>query len=251
MCSFINLHLYILSTSTYPALWFPAFIVALVFATAAVEVSKAVALNTDIKDDGFTQTSKETETGKLDGKEGYEYPEINVDVGKEQEVSDETEVAHVDGVSYLDEGNDTDFDNRVFKRRTVVWGQGVLGVLDVHVRYGHGLRDSDRFPFGDSDPYVEVIAYDNYGNAVRMTTSTDRNDDSPYWNQNLNFGRRAWNRFTVQVWDRDIGYDDALSNRQTRYLSSTTPHCSNNPTDCSNIRHNAHSGYAMFDYTFQ
>ena len=373
---------------------------ALVFATAAVEVSKAVALNTDIKDDGFIQTSKETETGKLDGKEESE---ISVDAGKEQEVSDEnkeTEVAHVDGVSDLDEGNDTDFDNRVFKRHTTVRGhlhyyikyarnlpdtdgwwnnpdpyvkvvavkpsgaqytktthyiqgtrnptwnsrldmrdggcewthfkvriwdddvgsddtmsteqtfdvtsgfhsnvrhctsnscngymyfdytltpdgndcspnpcqnggtcydgcvsytchctgpytgsqcQDFLGDLEVHARYGRGLPDKDGFGGGDSDPYMEVIAYDNYGRSVRRTTSTDRGDESPEWNQNLDFGTRAWKRFTVRVWDKDIGRDDALSSTRTVYLPST-----NVPR--SNVRHNAYSGYFEFDYWFQ
>ena len=384
----------ILSTSTHAALWFPAFIVALVFATAAVEVSKAVALNTDIKDDGFTQTSKETETGKLDGKEESK---INVDVGKEQEVSDETEVAHVDGVSDLDEGYDTDFDNRVFKRHTTVrghlyfdikyarnlpdpdgwWGRpdpyvkvvavkpsgtqytkttrykkntynptwnsrldmrnggcewthfkvriwdhdvgrddaisteqtfdvtsgfhsdvkhctsnscngymyfdyrltpdgnecssnpcqnggtcydvcvsftcdctgsytgstcrDFIGVLDILARDGSGLPDRDGFGGGDSDPYMEVIAYDIYGSSVRKTTSTDRNDESPSWNQNLVFGSRAWKRFTVRVWDKDIGRDDALSSTQTVYLPS-------NAVTMSDITHYAYSGSVEFDY---
>ena len=236
--------MYVLSTSTHAALWFPTFIVALVLATAAVEVSKAVALNTDIKDDGFTQTSKETETGKLDGKEEYEYSEINVDVGKKQKVSDEykeTEVAHVYALPVydLDEGNDTDFDNHVFKRHTTLRGH-----LHYYIKYARNLPDTDGW-WNIPDPYVKVVAVKPFGAQYTKTTHYIQGTQNPTWNSRLDMrnGGCEWTHFKIQIWDDDNFYDDAMSPEQTFDITSGRH---------SNVRYctsNFCNGYMYFDYT--
>ena len=94
----------------------------------------------------------------------------------------------------------------------------------------------------DSDPYLEVTVYDYLGNSLRKRTNDDSGDESPTWNKWLNFGTRAWKRFTVRVWDEDLFYDDALSRTYTFYLSS--------PVSVRYQRINCYSGYVQFDYFF-
>ena len=118
-----------------------------------------------------------------------------------------------------------------------------VGCFHVYARGGTGLPDEDGW-FNDSDPYLEVIAYDYLGNSIRKRTDDDSGDESPEWNERLSFGCRAWKRFTVRVWDEDVFFDDALSSSQTFYLNSF-------PIRSTSVRHNAYSGYVRFDYYFQ
>lgn len=120
-----------------------------------------------------------------------------------------------------------------------------VGRLQVYARNAYNLNDEDRGIYGDSDPYMEVTAVDYDGNKVRKATSHDQGDESPEWNQNLDFGTRAWKEFRVKLWDKDVGSDDALSDTQTIYLPSYS-------ISRSNVRHEAHGkGYAYFNYSFQ
>ena len=119
-----------------------------------------------------------------------------------------------------------------------------VGNLRIYARGGTGLPDEDGW-LNDSDPYLEVIAYDYLGNSLRKRTDDDSGDESPEWNEWLNFGSRAWKRFTVKVWDEDVIYDDALSSSQTFYLNDSFP------IQRTFVRHNAYSGYVWFDYYFQ
>jgi len=116
-----------------------------------------------------------------------------------------------------------------------------VGNLRVYARGGTGLPDEDPW-FNDSDPYLEVIAYDHLGNSVRKRTDDDSGDQSPEWNEWLNFGSRAWRRFSVKVWDEDLYSDDALSSTQTYYLNSPISRCY--------VRFNCYSGFVQFDYYF-
>ena len=116
-----------------------------------------------------------------------------------------------------------------------------VGNLRVYARGGTGLPDEDPW-FNDSDPYLEVIAYDHLGNPVRKRTDDDSGDQSPEWNEWLNFGSRAWKRFSVKVWDEDVFSDDALSSTQTYYLNS--------PISRRYVRLNCYSGFVQFDYYF-
>ena len=116
-----------------------------------------------------------------------------------------------------------------------------VGNLRVYARGGTGLPDEDPW-FNDSDPYLEVIACDHLGDTVTNRTDADWGDESPEWNEWLNFGSRAWKNFTVKVWDEDVYFDDALSSARTYYLNSL---------NCvSNVRLNCYSGYVQFDYCF-
>ena len=119
----------------------------------------------------------------------------------------------------------------------------ISGRLRIYVRYGHSLPDRDGWLAGDSDPYVKVVAYTRNGHPTTLQTSHRQGDESPEWNQWLDFGVDSWSRFSVQVYDRDPGSDDSLSNTRNYYLSSHTSRTRNTM--------NCHSGYIVFDYYFQ
>ena len=115
------------------------------------------------------------------------------------------------------------------------------GNLQVYARYGHDLRDRDFL--GNSDPYLEVIGVDAIGRTTRKRTRQDKGDESPRWNQRLNFGRNAWRSIRVRVYDSDPGPDDALSDQQ--------PYTLNFPTSRTNVRHECYGdGYVIFDYHY-
>ena len=119
----------------------------------------------------------------------------------------------------------------------------ISGRLRIYARYGSGLPDRDGWLAGDSDPYVRVIAYSSSGSTRSLRTGDDRGDQSPEWNQWLDFGVDSWSRFTVQVYDEDTGSDDSLSSVSTYYLSSHITR--------TYVRKNCDSGYIYFDYYFQ
>ena len=119
--------------------------------------------------------------------------------------------------------------------------QYFAGYLRVTARYGRNLPDEDGW-WNDSDPYMEFIAVDVFGNSVRRTTRHLQGDHNPNWNQILYFGYRAWRSLRVKVYDSDFNSDDALSNQQTFWLSSLRT--------LSNLRHNCHRGYTIFDYSY-
>ena len=113
--------------------------------------------------------------------------------------------------------------------------------LRVYARYAHNLRDRDGW-WNKSDPYMEVIAVDVNGNSLRRTTRYVQGNHNPNWNTSLYFGRRAWRYFRVRVYDADPGSDDALSSRQTFYLSGSVTRIG--------VTHRCYSGYAVFNYYY-
>ena len=115
------------------------------------------------------------------------------------------------------------------------------GNLRIYACYGRNLPDEDGL-WNDSDPYLEVIAFDANGNSVRKTSSEKGGDLSPDWNEWLHFGTRPWTQFKVRVYDSDYNADDPLSRQVTWTLSS---HVSR-----TNVRLNCYSGYIYFDYYF-
>ena len=117
----------------------------------------------------------------------------------------------------------------------------MTGNLRFFARYGRNLPDEDGW-WNNSDPYMEFIAIDVHGNTVRMTTSTRGGDQSPDWNQHINFGTRAWRQFRVRVYDDDNNADDPLSSQRTWTLSH---HRSQ-----TYVRLNCYSGYVYFDYSY-
>ena len=117
------------------------------------------------------------------------------------------------------------------------------GRLRIFARYGSGLPDRDGWLAGDSDPYVQVIAYARGGGSRSLRTGCDRGDNSPEWNQWLDFGVDNWLKFTVQVYDEDIGSDDSLSSIKYYVFSSHIT--------MTYERKNCDSGYIYFDYYFQ
>ena len=100
------------------------------------------------------------------------------------------------------------------------------GLLRVLVKTGANLQDRDGPLHGRSDPYVEVVATDHVGIKKTLRTRTDHNDQSPEWNQWLDFGVDTWDKLTLQVFDRDFhNGDDRLSKVQKgvlKVLGSTT-----------------------------
>ena len=91
--------------------------------------------------------------------------------------------------------------------------------LWVYARYGRNLPDADDgLSEGDSDPYMQFIAYDIFGNGLIGTTRYIQDNKNPTWYQWFYFGNRAWTKMTVSVHDADIGLDDALSGTSTYYL---------------------------------
>ena len=119
----------------------------------------------------------------------------------------------------------------------------ISGRLRIYARYGSGLPDRDGWLAGDSDPYVRVIAYDHDGNSKSLRTADDHGDESPEWYQYLDFGVDTWIRFTVQVFDEDVGRDDSLSSTTSYFLYSHITR--------TNVRKTCDSGYIYFNYYFQ
>ena len=121
-----------------------------------------------------------------------------------------------------------------------------IGWLNVYVRTGHNLPDKDPWPAGNSDPYVIVVAYDNYGHSVTRHTRHIGGNHNPTWNQWLHFGRRIWTRFTVQVYDNDgflTGNDDPMSGVGTYDL-----HWHTAGTSATMI---CYRGHIVFNYEFK
>ena len=118
------------------------------------------------------------------------------------------------------------------------------GDLRIYAIGGSGLRDTDGWFAGDSDPYLRVIAYDSTGYSRGLNTRTDDGDESPTWNQSLYFGTRSWVRIAVRIYDEDTGSDDSLSNWETFYLESF-------PISGELEQHNGYSGYITFLIYFQ
>ena len=115
------------------------------------------------------------------------------------------------------------------------------GNLQFFVRYGHDLPDEDSL-WNESDPYVEIIAYNSEGTSVRRITSSKGGNHNPNWNENLYFGTDAWKTFKIRVWDKDLNADDALSHQWTLTVQ---------PGSHVHIRFNCYSGYIVYDYNFQ
>lgn len=95
--------------------------------------------------------------------------------------------------------------------------------LRIYALEGHNLPDLDGFWAKDSDPYMDFVAYDLYGGSLRKKTRKVQNNNSPKWYEWLEFGTRVWKKFTVKVWDSDIGRDDSISSTHTFYISPGPP----------------------------
>ncbi|XP_064402748.1 zinc metalloproteinase nas-14-like [Halichondria panicea] len=116
------------------------------------------------------------------------------------------------------------------------------GNLLVNARYGRNLPDKDGW-LNKSDPYMEFIAVDRFGNSRRLTTSVRSGTHNPNWDQSLNFGYRAWRYFRVRVYDSDNNADDAMSSSETYWLPSPNYSRSYNSHTC-------YSGNTVFGYSY-
>ena len=117
------------------------------------------------------------------------------------------------------------------------------GNLRVFVRYGRDLPDEDP-AWNESDPFVEVIAYDSNGNSVVRQTGHVSGNQNPDWNQWLQFGTRTWSRFQVKVYDYDPNSNnEALSGWGHWPLPSSA-------RTSTYVHHNCNSGYIKFDYYY-
>ena len=117
--------------------------------------------------------------------------------------------------------------------------------LEIYARYGKNLPDRDGWGAGDSDPYLQVVAYNILGISCTRTTSTDKEDENPEWYEMLDFGVGMWTRFEVSVWDSDIGADDRLSITHIIILPS------NDTISQFGVRLSCYSGYVIINYTFR
>ena len=118
------------------------------------------------------------------------------------------------------------------------------GRLKFYARYGRNLPDEDKWPAGDSDPYMKFVAYDVCGQYYEKRTSTDHNDNDPEWYENIDFGTGQWKRFEVSVWDEDLWFDDRLSDTENWDLPC------NNHISAYFVTHEAYKGYIKFDYVY-
>ena len=121
--------------------------------------------------------------------------------------------------------------------------ENLYGNLRVKARHARNLKDADGW-FDDSDPYMEVIAEEANGNTVRMRTRSLNNRRSPDWNQWLDFGRRAWKKIKVRIYDNDnLNADDPLSLQYTRDLSLRS---------YIGLRFDCYGGgHAVYDYVYE
>ncbi len=118
--------------------------------------------------------------------------------------------------------------------------------LKFYIKNGKNLPDKDGI-WNDSDPYVEVIAYDHSGNSVRKITSDKGGTHNPTWNQWLYFGIDTWKSFKIRVWDSDgflNGADDPMSSRQT-FTITLGSHI-----DVTHCATGGCGGYIKFNYYF-
>ena len=53
-----------------------------------------------------------------------------------------------------------------------------------------------------------------YGKSVTKKTSHKDGDQSPDWNESLNFGKGSWTEFKVRVYNSDFNADDPLSDQE-------------------------------------
>ena len=90
---------------------------------------------------------------------------------------------------------------------------------------------------------MKVTAYDSDGNSRTKSTNYIEGDQSPSWNEWLDFGTDTWTRFRVKVYDSDYGSDDSLSSWVIYSLNS---HTSRN-----GVTMNCDSGYIVFNYEFE
>ena len=121
--------------------------------------------------------------------------------------------------------------------------QYASGTLSIYARRGHNLPDEDS-P-GESDPYLKIVAYKRVGASVTRTTEHIQGNESPVWNEWLNFGTSRWVQFTIQAFDSDWGRDDHLSVERSYYLDSFT--AVEGETICVD---DGCDGYFTFDYYF-
>ena len=115
-----------------------------------------------------------------------------------------------------------------------------VGRLRVYARNGRDLQDRDGWG-NNSDPYMEIIAYDGASRSTRRTTSTKQGTQNPNWYQTLDFGTGSWKRFSIRVWDNDNNADDALSGWSTIYVTSGSHY---------HIRRSGYRGHVELDYHF-
>ena len=117
--------------------------------------------------------------------------------------------------------------------------------LLVTAKNGVNLPNTDIPAYRVSDPYIRFTATNHDGSTTTKTTSTERDTIDPNWDDKIDFGINTWKSLTVQVFDSDIGQDDALSSPQTFSISKgshmSIKHCADD--DCK--------GYVTFDYDFE
>ena len=119
------------------------------------------------------------------------------------------------------------------------------GRLQVNIRSAHRLPHTDPMAISTSpDPYVRIEAVKPTGKAQKKKSKTVHNQDSPTWDQIIEYSCRRWAVFQIQVWDEDsrIEGDDKLSNKELIFIQ---------PGLHTDLTHNTHrGGYLTYDYNF-
>ena len=121
------------------------------------------------------------------------------------------------------------------------------GQLVVYASHGENLRNTDHLRWdGMSDPFLEITAYDILGQKRILRSRVIRDNLNPVWNQTMEFGRRAWKSFTVQVWDDDSDGpwpNNPISSVHRYNLTSFTPMEERQMFQ-------AHRGFVSFNYAY-
>ena len=103
-----------------------------------------------------------------------------------------------------------------------------VGQLSIIASHGENLPNKDT-PSIDktSDVFLKITAYDHQGKSRSLQTKVIRDNLNPVWNETIiDFGRKAWSWFKVEVGDDDSDIprpNNCLSAAHKYNLTSFTP----------------------------
>ena len=118
------------------------------------------------------------------------------------------------------------------------------GQFSIIASHGENLPNKDT-PSIDktSDVFLKITAYDRQGKSRSLRTEVIRDNLNPIWNETIiDFGRRAWSWFKVEVGMTIQIYQDQIYNR----LSAACKYNLTSFTPMMEERVNCYRGYVAF-----